>query len=154
MPAGVVKTFYFDQNPYVVILNWDGNDALNGLNAFHRGLYSKAINQFEKALETDRNNLNTMAYLAKCYLMQSKFDKLELLFQKGFQINPYNEQLMFLKAKMYFQRAEYNQALLTVTNLLQLNSKYEEAFPLLASCYEKTGQADKALRIRKQINNF
>ncbi|MFA9388339.1 MAG: CDC27 family protein [Prolixibacteraceae bacterium] len=151
LPDGLQKIFYFDKNPYVVVLNWEGDNVLTGLSAFKKGLYNKAAQHFEMALEKNGTNVNTMVYLARCYLIESKFDNLELIFQKAMEINPYSEQMLYLKAKMYFQQTKYDQALRSVESLLEMNPKFEQAFPLLASCYEKTGQADKALNIRKQI---
>lgn len=153
-PEGVVKTFYYDENPIAVITKWEGDDALIGLKAFRKGLYNKGIFQFEKALKSDPNNLTSMSYLARCYLIQSRFDNFDSIYQASLKVNPYNEQLLYLKAKMYYQQGEYEQALETVEHLLKLNSKFDAAFPLLANCFEKTGRQNKAASIRKQINNF
>lgn len=154
MPEGVMKTFYYDKNPYVVITKWEGDDALIGLKAFRKGLYNKAIYNFEKALKAAPNNLITMAYLARCYLIQSRFDNFDSVYNKAAEINPYNEQFLYLKAKMYYQQNKFEKALETVQHLLKLNSKYIAAFPLLANCFEKTGNTGKAMSIRKQMSNF
>lgn len=151
MPNGVIKTIFHNKNPYIVVLKWDGNEAITGQKAFDKGLYYAAAKHLEIAIEKDRNNNHLKALLGMSYFYEGRFHEAKTVIDEGLRYNPYNEPLRFLKAKVNFAEGNYPQAMDDLKELIHLNSKYKAAYPLLADCYDKLGMTNKSQNIRKQL---
>ena len=151
-PEGIIKTFYHDGNPTVIVLKGQDKNAYSGYNAFLERDFNQAATLLGEAIKTDPSDLNIMAYLGESYLALNNYDEVKQIVARGKTKHPSYEPFLLLDAKLEIKQQNYTKGLELLKNLFRENPRYFKGLPYLIECYEKTGNRGKAEEIRRKYN--
>lgn len=125
-------------------------------NAFFESLKQKAIENYDKAIESleiclklEPNNAVIQHELGKNYLFQKDYKKAYDSFEKAAATDPKNKWFLHGMYDVCYQTQDFNQAIVIVEKLVKLDAGYKED---LISLYMKTLQFDKALVLINDLN--
>ena len=128
----------------------------NFQNAFFESLKQKAIENYDKAIESleiclklEPNNAVIQHELGKNYLFQKDYKKAYDSFEKAAATDPKNKWFLHGMYDVCYQTQDFNQAIVIVEKLAKLDAGYKED---LISLYMKTLQFDKALVLINDLN--
>ncbi|NQU88338.1 MAG: phospholipid carrier-dependent glycosyltransferase, partial [Mariniphaga sp.] len=99
-PNGVVKTFYHNGNPTIIILKGQDKNAFNGYSEFINGNFNLAISNLTKAFKNDPSDLNIQAYLGESYLALNNYEEMKQVVKEGKKLHPFYEPFLLLDAKL------------------------------------------------------
>ena len=150
--------FILNSNPLLAQTEPDDVAAVTDdfQNAFFESLkqkaienYDKAIESLEKCLKLEPNNAVIQHELGKNYLFQKDYKKAYDSFEKAAATDPKNKWFLHGMYDVCYQTQDFNQAILIVEKLVKIDSGYKED---LISLYMKTLQFDKALVLINDLN--
>ena len=128
----------------------------NFQNAFFESLKQKAIENYDKAIESleiclklEPNTAVVQHELGKNYLFQKDYKKAYDSFEKAAATDPKNKWFLHGMYDVCYQTQDFNQAIVIVEKLVKLDAGYKED---LISLYMKTLQFDKALVLINDLN--
>jgi len=107
------------------------------------GNYTKAINQYEKALILN-NSIKTKENLGKCYQKNNKSDKAILLFEEVLIANNQNSLLKYHLAKLYKSKKDFKKAKLLFKSLIETDNTNPNYYYYLGSTYLNLKEKDSA----------
>ena len=137
----IIKTFYHEGNPVVVLLKRGDKDDLMGINKSESGELSEAQSLLEKAILLDSNNVWLFVQMAKNALKQKDFESFNRYLQSGRAIYPEYEPFFMLEAQCDFDNMNYDKSKLVLNELLKINPRYSIAEALIK-------EVDKKLKIK------
>ncbi len=113
--------------------------ALKGLKR-----YQEAIGVYEKILESDTSDLNTIIDLANCYQSIGDYKQAQGYFRKGLELRPGNNYLNLQLADVYYQGNDFHNALSAYFQIFSVDSSF---YPTrqIARCFDNIGQSDTAI---------
>ena len=98
------------------------------------------------------NNFVLFEYLAESYYRLGQKEDCLRVIAMGKNYHPWSEKLNMLEAQLDFDAGAYDLALEKTLQILKYNNKYRNIVPLLVACYEKTGEAEKALELKRRFD--
>lgn len=111
--------------------------------------YDKAIESLEKCLKLEPNNSVVLHELGKNYLYLKDYKSAYNSFEKAAAIDPKNKWFLHGMYDVCYQTQDFNQAIVIVEKLTKIDAGYKED---LISLYMKTLQFDKALVLINDLN--
>jgi tetratricopeptide (TPR) repeat protein len=111
--------------------------------------YDKAIESLEKCLKLEPNNAVILHEMGKNYLFLKDYKNAYESFEKAAIIDPKNKWFLHGMYDVCYQTQDYNQAIVIVEKLVKIDAGYKED---LISLYMKTLQFDKALVLINDLN--
>lgn len=111
--------------------------------------YDKAIESLEKCLKLEPNNSVILHELGKNYLYLKDYKSAYDSFEKAAAIDPKNKWFLHGMYDVCYQTQDFNQAIVIVEKLTKIDAGYKED---LISLYMKTLQFDKALVLINDLN--
>lgn len=111
--------------------------------------YDKAIESLEKCLKLEPNNSVVLHELGKNYLYLKDYKSAYDSFEKAAAIDPKNKWFLHGMYDVCYQTQDFNQAIVIVEKLAKIDAGYKED---LISLYMKTLQFDKALVLINDLN--
>lgn len=133
----IIKIFYHDGNPIVVLLKRKDKNDFYGIAKSDNGAYNEAQLFLESAIKSDENNVWLYLQMAKNSLKQSDFETFNRYLQKGRAIYPVYEPFYLLEAQFLFGRKEYRKAKKVLDELIEINPRYGVASELIRKVNEK-----------------
>lgn len=125
-------------------------------NAFFESLKQKAIENYDKAIESldkclklEPNNAVVLHEMGKNYLYLKDYKNAYESFEKAALIDPKNKWFLHGMYDVCYQTQDFNQAIVIVEKLVKFDVNYKED---LTSLYMKTLQFDKALDLINDLN--
>ena len=133
----IVKTFYHDGNPIVVLLKRRDKNDFQGIVKSKQGDFDEAQILLENAVSSDENNVWLVLQLSKNSLKQNDFESFNRYLQKGRAIYPLYEPFYLLEAQYLLNKKEYREAKVVLNELLEINPRYGVASELIKKVNEK-----------------
>lgn len=133
---------------------------------FERALENQKQNNFDQAefyynkiLEIDSNQFETIFYLGTLYAQTKKFDKAVELLKKGIQINPNIADLYNNLGLIYREKKEFEESIEYFKKAVKVNDGFAIAFSNLALVYKdlknfKESEKNFLIAIEKTSNNL
>ena len=137
----ILKTFYHEGNPIVVLLKRGNKTDFTGIRKSETGELGEAQKLLEKAILSDSNNVWLFVQMAKNALKQKDFESFNGYLQSGRAIYPEYEPLFMLEAQCDFDNQKYDKSKIVLNKLLEINPRYEIAASLVK-------EVDKKLKIK------
>ncbi len=135
--AEIIKTFYHEGNPVVVLLKRKDKLDFHGIRKSETGDFGEAKLLLEKAIEADRNNVWLYLQMAKNSLRQGDFESFNRYLQEGREIYPSYEPFYLLEAQYLFDKDKFGEAKVVLDELVRINPRYGFAAPLIKAVNEK-----------------
>jgi tetratricopeptide (TPR) repeat protein len=133
----IMKTFYHDGNPIVVLLKRKDKLDFQGISKSELGDFEEARILLEKAIESDPNNVWLFLQMAENSFKQNEFESFNRYLQKGREIYPFYEPFFLLKAQYLFDNKEFREAKVVLNELIEINPRYGKAAQLIKAVNEK-----------------
>lgn len=134
--AEVIKTFYHQGNPIVVLLKREDKSDFKGISKSELGDFNEAQVLLEKAIESDPNNVWLFLQMAKNSLKQNDFESFNRYLQRGREIYPLYEPFYLLEAQYLFDKKEFREAKVVLNELIEINPRYGKAAQLIKAVDE------------------
>ena len=151
-PDHIQKIIRDHHHPLAIIVKPLSRDDFEGVSMFESGRYLEAIGILEEVILVDPNNFVLFEYLAESYYRLGKREECLRVIALGKNFHPWSEKLNMLEAQLDFDGGDYKLALEKTLQILKFNNKYSNIVPLLVACYEKTGEAEKALELKRRFD--
>ena len=135
--AQIVKTYYHQGNPIVVLMKRTDKSDFEGTKLTDSGNYPEATELLEKALKADENNVWLISYLAKISLKQNDFESFNRYLQQGRLVYPEYEPFFLLEAQQLFNSGKLNEAKSVLDKVLTINPYYNVAASMLNEVNKK-----------------
>lgn len=107
----------------------------SGIINYGKGAYDAAFDDFDKAIELDRNFGNAYAHRGITYSILGKNDEAILDYDKAIELNPKNVEVIYLRGLTYRTLGKYNEAILDYSKTIELNLNKVEAYYHRGSAY-------------------
>jgi hypothetical protein len=133
----IIKTFYHDGNPIVVLLKRVDKIDFQGITKSENGEFNEANILLENAVLSDSNNVWLYVQLAKNSLKQKDFESFNRYLQKGRAVYAQYEPFYLLEAQYLFNENNFNEAKVVLNNLVEINPRYAAASSLINAVNEK-----------------
>lgn len=149
-PKGTIKTIDIDGVPICAIVKKEDKNDYYGKKALDSGLFTKAIEYLNKAIQYDSNNELAWSNLGMAQLQSGQVAASIESFKKSLVISPENLQAMNGLAYAYLNINEVNYAKMTLETMIEQNPNYAPAYDLLSKIYANQGNSLMA----QQYSNF
>jgi hypothetical protein len=133
----IIKTFYHDGNPIVVMLKRKDKLDFQGIRKSELGEFDEAQVLIKKAIDSDPNNVWLYLQLAKNSLKQNDFESFNRYLQSGREIYPLYEPFYLLEAQYLFDKKDFREAKVVLNELIEINPRYGKAAQLIKAVDEK-----------------
>ncbi len=133
----IVKTFYHEGNPIVVLLKRKGKEDFQGIVKSEKGEYDEAHILLESAIRSDENNVWLYLQMVKNSFKQKDFETFNRYLQKGRVVFPQYEPFYLLEAQYLYNKKEYIEAKVALDKLMEINPRYGVASELIENVKEK-----------------
>ena len=110
-----------------------------------RGLYDKALEEYEKALAINPTYATAHNNLGVLYSMRGLYDKALEEYEKALASNPNFAEAHTNRGNAYFRKGEYDKALEEYEKALASNPSLAGAYLYLGNTYYKKGMYDEAI---------
>ena len=115
----------------------------------------KAVEQLNKALELNPDNLQARTLLAFLYTAQGEFSlaeiQYELILKQAVKEDPEDLDVHNLLGQFYFQQRKFDKALEQFKLILEKDSKYKMAKLFIGLVYDEQGLRPQAIKVFKEI---
>ncbi len=101
-----------------------------GMAYFVTGEYEKALNDFDRALKFDSQNVRALNNRASTYRMMKKYDLALQDFERSLELDGYQHETYHMRALTYFDLMDYPKALNDCNKALSLKPDYEPSASL------------------------
>jgi tetratricopeptide (TPR) repeat protein len=133
----IVKIFYHEGNPIVVLLKRRDKKDYTGIAKSNNSEFDEAGILLERAIKSDENNVWLYLQMAKNSLKQNDFETFNRYLQKGREIYPQYEPFYLLEAQFLYNRKEFSKAKEVLDKLIEINPRYGIASELLNKIQQK-----------------
>ena len=133
----IIKTFYHDGNPIVVLLKRTDKIDFQGITKSENGEFNEANTLLEKAIFSDSNNVWLYVQLAKNSMKQKDFESFNRYLQDGRKIYPFYEPFFLLEAQYLYDKKDFFKAKSVLNELIEFNPRYGKASSLIKAVNEK-----------------
>ena len=93
-----------------------------GTGYFDLGMYKDAIEEFNKALKIQPENIKTLINLGWSYVLSEKFEEAESIFEKASQLEKENVYVLNGLASTYFNRGKIDESITAFTRVIELSN--------------------------------
>ena len=121
------------------------------VDAYDRGAYEVAVQEYEKALKIEPENVDVLVNLGAVCLQKRKVDRAIECFGKALEINPKNSMALYDIGKAYMFRGEFRFALMAFIQAAELLPDDVEIQELIANCYRSLGKYKDAVAVLLKI---
>ncbi|MBU1106497.1 MAG: tetratricopeptide repeat protein [Candidatus Riflebacteria bacterium] len=118
-----------------------------GVDLQQRGLFDHAIEEYDRALRLDPDNINIMLNLGAACLQKGLSDRSVKLLKKVVEKEPENSMALYNIGKAYVYREEYDIALVHFNRASVLLPEDIDIKKLIAVCLRKLGRLDQSVSI-------
>lgn len=115
--------------------------------SYDRGAYEMAIQEYEKALKLDPDNVDILVNLGAVCLQKRRADQAIEYFTKALELAPNNSMALYDIGKAYMFKEDYRLALVAFRQGLELQPEDIEIKRLIVSCYRAIGSFKEAVSI-------
>ncbi len=119
----------------------------NGVDLQARGLFDHAIEEYEKALNLEPENVDILVNLGAAYLQKGLSDRAIKLLAKAIEKDSSNSLALFNIGKAYLYREDYDTALTAFSRALEILPEDIDIKKSIAECYRQLGNLEKASEI-------
>ena len=107
--------------------------------------YQGAIAEFDQALASNPNDLNSLSGRAEAYYLQDNYEAAIQDFNKVLQLNPDNATFQFYRGYAHGQLGENEKEIADYNEALRLNPDYVDAYNNRGNSYNNLGENEKAI---------
>jgi tetratricopeptide (TPR) repeat protein len=118
---------------------------MQGNSYYYDKEYDKAIEAYQKALESNPKNDATYTNMGVVYTNQEKYDKAIEAFQKALEVNPKKDGAYTNMGIVYGQQEAYDKAIEAYQKALKINPKQDAAYYNMGIAYGKQEAYDKEI---------
>jgi len=137
-------TFAEDEKSLVGLDMWQYIEL--GDKFFSNKNYNVALYQYKKAQKQQTYNPVVMTRIAKCYILQNKYDDAEKVLQECIFVNPNYVTAYELLVKLYYEKGEYEKAMKYYEDVLQINPFNWEVHKIVAEMLADLGKTKDAIK--------
>ncbi|MFL5815270.1 MAG: tetratricopeptide repeat protein [Bdellovibrionia bacterium] len=119
----------------------------DGVNLVLSGKYRAAREKFEKALEVDPANVETLTRLGQCLVLDGDVDSAAERLRMARRLNPYEPEIHLWLGHALHERGEMREALLELKSAYQELSSSEAAAVWYADALYSSGQKQAAVQV-------
>jgi Tfp pilus assembly protein PilF len=149
-PKGTIKTINVEGVAICAIIKREDKNDFYGKKALDSGLFAKAIEYLNKAIQYDNKNEIAWTNLGMAQLQSGQVAASIESFKKSLEISPENLQAMNGLAYAYLNINEINYAKMILETMIEQNPNYAPAYDLLSKIYANQGNS----QISQQYSNF
>jgi tetratricopeptide (TPR) repeat protein len=113
---------------------------------FQNKNYNVAIYQYKKAQKEQPYNPVVMTRIAKCYILQNKYDEAEKILLECSFVNPNYVTTYELLVKLFYEKGEYEKAMKYYEEVLQINPFNWEIHKIVAQMLSDLGKVKDAIK--------
>jgi Tfp pilus assembly protein PilF len=142
---------------FSIAAQYDDNYAIYlrlGADYARLGKLTEAIEQMERVLTIDSQNVQARYLLALIYSTQKDFDKAaeqyEAILTSAAKVDPSNMEIYGVLAQLYYSQRQYDKSIQQFEIILSLDPKNAEMMFLLGSLYLETENRGKAIDLFKR----
>ena len=125
-----------------------------GLMYGYKGMYDKAIADFNKSIEINVASSDAYNNRGLAYYYKGEYNKAITDFNKAIRISPWDAKLYNNIALAYQADGAYTQAIANYNESIKLNPKISEVYFNKAAVCEKTGRIEDAIRAYKDYISY
>jgi len=137
-------TFFNDEKNLVGLDLWQYVEL--GDKFFLNKNYNVAIYQYKKAQKQQPYNPVIMTRIAKCYILQNKFEVAEQILKECILVNPNYVVAYELLVKLFYEKGEYDKAMDYYKDVLQINPFNWEIHKIVAQMLADLGKVKDATK--------
>jgi tetratricopeptide (TPR) repeat protein len=137
-------TFAEDEKSLVGLDMWQYIEL--GDKFFSNKNYNVALYQYKKAQKQQPYNPVVMTRIAKCYILQNKYDDAEKVLQECSFVNPNYVTTYELLVKLFYEKGEYEKAMKYYEDVLQINPFNWEIHKIVAQMLTDLGKIKDAVK--------
>lgn len=115
-----------------------------GIDYSKEGEYAKAIENFNKSIDLDKNNGGYVCNRGLAYFKKGDLDKAIKDFDKTIEMDPKYLAAYMNRGSIYFKKGNYNASIKDLNKVIELDPTLADAYEYRGQTYEKFGQKDKA----------
>ncbi|HAE38382.1 MAG TPA: hypothetical protein DCG57_07060, partial [Candidatus Riflebacteria bacterium] len=115
-----------------------------GVDLQQRGLFDHAIEEYDRALRLDPDNINIMLNLGAACLQKGLSDRAVKLLKKVLETEPDNSMALYNIGKAYVYREEYETALAHFNRAAALLPEDADIKKLIAVCSRHLGRVEQS----------
>jgi tetratricopeptide (TPR) repeat protein len=119
----------------------------DGVNLMMARKYRAAREKFEKVLEQDTANVESLIRLGQCLVLEGDYDSASERLRLARRLNPYESEVQLWLGRALYQRGELGEALEELKAAYQDQPTSEVASIWLAETWVALGNRDQALRL-------
>ena len=116
-----------------------------GIEAYHKGEYDCAIENFTKAIVLKPNDANVYNHRGVVYYYKGDYDHAIEDFTKTIELNPNNVETYLHRGLAYQSKGDYDRAIKDYTKAIELNPNYAQAYYNRGIAYGVKGDYDRAI---------
>jgi tetratricopeptide (TPR) repeat protein len=125
----------------------------NGLGVAYqrKGQVELAIQEFEKTLQLDSDNLLYRVHLGQLYEYVGQLDKSMVLFEEAIRLNPTSAGAFYNLGRVYYKQDKMDLAEETLKVSIRLNPAWALPYDLLGTIYQKKGNWVQAVAVHERL---
>jgi len=116
-----------------------------GFSYFKKGLYDKAMSDYNKAIEIDPKNSRAYNFRGTGYHYKGLYDKAIADYTKAIELDPKNATGYAIRGDLYHAKGLYDRAISDFTKAIELEPKYANAYISRGVAYDHKGLYDQAI---------
>ena len=120
-----------------------------GLSLYRKKIYRKALHEFDKAIEIDRNNYRAYFWRGRVYLRLKRFEEATTDFQRVIKLKPDYADAYDNLGWLYFHLEKYDESIKYLSQSLELKPNEGWTYYTRGRCYFYKGDLQRALKDTK-----
>lgn len=138
-PKNTVKTVEVDGIPIAIVLKREDKSDYYAHQLKEANNLDSAIILYQKALQTDPNNMGALFNIGECYLRVNKIDEAILNLEHYLKLDPKAENANYMYAYALIYQNKQNEALDVLHKVQKYNPKYMATYYLTIQLYLQKG---------------
>ena len=122
----------------------------SGRESFKQNNYSSALNYYQKAVESEPDNIDYLAELAITHYKLKNYNEAIKSYEKIIELNPSNISCYNRIGNVYWIKNDFQQAELYFRKAIELDSNLIISYNNLALMLDENGKKEKSVEILKQ----
>lgn len=115
-----------------------------GLISYYNKQHDEAIEQWESAVSSNKNNLKAYICLAIVYNEENMSDNAVKILKRALEIDPKHATLHLVLARIYEQKGSLDDAIYEYSRVLEISPETIDIYNILGTLYEKKGLKEEA----------
>lgn len=115
-----------------------------GLISYYNKQHDEAIEQWESAVSSNKNNFKAYICLAIVYNEENMSDNAVKILKRALEIDPKHATLHLVLARIYEQKGSLDDAIYEYSRVLEISPETIDIYNILGTLYEKKGLKEEA----------